>query len=101
MTPDKNYLEQDYKDTGIPLIAVPTTAGTGSKAVGFEIPRFDQLKEFVFSACKVIPTARLVAWDVAVTENDFEMVEGNYQGDPGVMQYADRCGHLNILKKYR
>ena len=32
MKPDKLYLEQEYCDTGIPIIAAPTTAGTGSES---------------------------------------------------------------------
>lgn len=60
--------------------------GSNVKLIGFEVPRWKELLEYVFKACKVIPTARMIAWDVAITETGFDMVEGNFNGDPGFMQ---------------
>lgn len=73
---------------------------TNQKVVGFEIPNWQDLKQFCFKACKVIPRARLVAWDIAVLENGFEMIEGNYEGDPGVMQAPSKNGCFFEIRKY-
>lgn len=35
---------------------------TNVKVLGFQIPNWDGLVTFVFDACTVIPTARLIAW---------------------------------------
>ena len=48
----------------------------------------------------MIPRARLVAWDIAVLENGFEMIEGNYEGDPGVMQAPSKNGCFFEIRKY-
>ena len=37
MDTSQNYLEQPYEDTGAPLAAVPTTAGSGSEATSFAV----------------------------------------------------------------
>ena len=74
--------------------------GTDVKAIGFEIPRWDEVKQFIFKACLEIPESRLIAWDVAVTKKGLEMIEGNYKGDAGFMQAPAKKGKLREIKKY-
>lgn len=74
--------------------------GTGAKMIGFEVPNWKELVEYIFRATQVFPTARMIAWDVAVLEDGFEMIEGNYNGDPGLMQTPSNTGKKRVILKY-
>ena len=60
MATDKIYLEQEYKDTGVKLIAIPTTAGTGSESTRYAVIYYDGKKQSV-THDSIIP-------DVAILE---------------------------------
>jgi len=60
MEKDKIYLEQEYKDTGVKLIAIPTTAGTGSESTRYAVIYYGGKKQSV-THDSIIP-------DVAILE---------------------------------
>lgn len=66
MDPDKNYLEQDYKDTQVPLIAVPTTAGTGSESTQHAVIYFNGKKQSI-SHESIIPNYTILDSSVLKT----------------------------------
>lgn len=50
-----NYLQQEMKDSGVPLIAIPTTAGTGSESTRYAVIYFEGKKQSVTHE-SIIPT---------------------------------------------
>lgn len=85
-------------DMAYPLTNILFHPGTNCKMVGFEIPNYQKLKFYIEKLCNVIPTARLIAWDIAVLENGFELIEANYEGDSEFMQAPSKQGKLKIIK---
>ena len=55
---------------------------TGVVLTGFQIPQWDNVKQTIAEATKVIPNALVVGWDIAITDNGPALIEGN--GYPGV-----------------
>ena len=45
--------------------------------VGFELPDYTALKEYVLRLVKVVPQAWYVGWDIAITPNGYDLIEMN------------------------
>ncbi len=66
MDPAKNYLEQTFKDTPIHLIAIPTTAGTGSESTCHAVIYFNGQKQSI-SHESIIPDVAILDSSVLKT----------------------------------
>lgn len=53
---------------------------SGINLIGFEIPRWEEVKQLVTKAAQVLPKVRYVGWDVAVTKTGCVLIEGNDKG---------------------
>lgn len=65
MPQNELYLKQEYKDTGVPLIAMPTTAGTGSESTPFSVIYYGGEKQSVKHA-SILPDVAILDPDVLV-----------------------------------
>lgn len=57
-----------HPDTGLPIL-------------GFQIPRWDELKEFSVRCAEKLPTLNYVGWDFVLSKQGWCVMEGNYSGD--------------------
>lgn len=54
--------------------------------VGMRIPMWDQALEIVTKAAKMIPQIRYIGWDLAITNNGVEIIEGNHNPYHGTFE---------------
>lgn len=54
--------------------------------VGFKLPNFEELKKIIVELSQVVPQARFVGWDIALTPNGYELVEMNCPGGHDFLQ---------------
>lgn len=64
--PDINYLNQEYKDSEIPLIAIPSTAGTGSESTRYAAIYYQGNKQSVTHE-SIIPDYVILDYSVLKT----------------------------------
>ena len=61
---------------------------TDSAITGFKVPYFEEAKQACLDAMRLIPQLRFVAWDVAITPEGPEFIEGNSFPSHAVPQFA-------------
>lgn len=74
--------------------------GTKQIMLGYQIPNWTNLIEFVKQAALVVPQVRFVGWDVAVKDDGFEMIEANH--DPGLelLEFIGKKLHYKEIMSY-
>ncbi len=86
------------------LATYETHPVTGKPIVGFTIPMFDKALELCRQAATVVPQIRYVAWDVAMTNDGPELIEGNTFPGHDIMQLSSQrengMGILPVFQKY-
>ena len=54
--------------------------------VGMRIPMWNRVLEVVTKAAKTIPQIRYIGWDIAITNNSVEIIEGNHNPYHGTFE---------------
>lgn len=70
--------------------------------VGYEIPNYDKAIDLVKECAKKVPEVKYVGWDVAITDSDAVIIEGNcfpgvYQIKPSFVK--EKVGLIPIFEK--
>lgn len=74
--------------------------GTDTCMLGFQIPNWDKVVNGCIQAHKLLPQCRYISWDVAITENGMELIEGNHNGDYDMIEFVGSNKYWPLLKKY-
>lgn len=64
--------------------------GSQYPMIGFKLPDFENLKEYIYRLVKAAPHARYVGWDIAITPNGYDLVEMNCPGGHDFLQVFGR-----------
>lgn len=71
------------------------------KMLGFQIDKWEEIISFVKAASDVVPEARYIGWDIAVTENGCDMIEGNVNAYIGDLQKYEIKGIYKTIMDYK
>ncbi len=68
--------------------------------LGRQIPNWDKVKEGVTTAHKMLKGCRFIGWDVAITDDGIELIEGNHNTDYEFFEFFGTKGWWSKIKKY-
>ncbi len=72
--------------------------GSNVQMIGFKLPRFEELRRYVYDLTLVFPMARYVGWDIAITPAGFDLIEMNCPAGHDMFQSFNNPVY-NVMKK--
>lgn len=85
-----------------------THPATGYIVPGFQVPNWDLITENIKKAARIVPRVGYVGWDIAVTEDGMELIEGNIDLPDNTLIQIDKpdayervMGFINSHKNVR
>lgn len=66
--------------------------------LGRKIPLWDEVVKSVKDAHQLLPKCRFIGWDVAITPNGVELIEGNHNPDYELFEFFGSKGWWNNIK---
>jgi hypothetical protein len=70
---------------------------TGNKIEGFQLPHWPKIKDLSINAAKVVPENKSIGWDIAVTSEGPELIEGNHNWCKLLWQLPVKKGMKTLL----
>lgn len=72
---------------------------TGKQILGFQIPKWEECKSFIATACRLLPTIRYIGWDLVIKQDEtLCLIEANDNADHDFQQLYNK-GLWNEYKK--
>ncbi len=72
--------------------------GTDIVMLGYQIPNWDKVIEASRKAAEQLPQIRIIGWDVAITEDGVDMIEGNHYPDYELLEFLGSTGYYEKIK---
>lgn len=67
---------------------------------GYQIPMWEEVIQTVEEACQMIPECRFIGWDIAITSEGVQLIEGNHNPGNVSIEFFGEIGWYDKLKKY-
>lgn len=74
--------------------------GSDIFVLGRQVPNWEKVISGIKSAHKLLPDCRFIGWDVAVTQNGIELIEGNHNPDYEFLEFFGTKGWYYKIKKH-
>ena len=74
--------------------------GSGRVMLGFKVPHWDQVVNTCLQAAQRVPQVAMVGWDVAVTSDGIDLVEGNDGADYQGYEFIGTTGYYEKIKQF-
>ena len=68
--------------------------------LGYRIPRWDEVMSIVKRAAEKLPQVGFVGWDVAITPDGVQLIEGNNSADYELYEYLGTSGYYERIKAF-
>lgn len=101
------YYEVDL-ETGVVCSGGTSKAGdlvfvhpqTDFVMLGFKVPRWDEVKSTCIQAAQRLPQMAMVGWDVAISQDFVQLVEGNNSADYIGYEFVGSNGYYEKIKNF-
>ena len=73
--------------------------GTDIMMLGYKIPHWDEVLSTCEQAAERLPQIRIIGWDVAITQEGVELIEGNHNPDYELFEFLGSTGYYEKITK--
>lgn len=73
--------------------------GTNIIMLGYKIPNWDKVIHTCEQAAELLPQIRIIGWDVAITKDGVELIEGNHNPDYELFEFLGSTGYYEKITK--
>lgn len=73
--------------------------GTDIIMLGYKIPNWEKVIKVSCEAAERLPQIRFIGWDIAITEDDVELIEGNHNPDYELLEFLGSNEYYAKIKK--